>query len=340
MQSRSKSLSIEEGEEDKKVVVALDLGASKLRIGIFKKGKLLDLNVVNTPQGLDEKGFISAIIKEVKQLLEKHNLNDILGIGIATIGPLDLKAGRVINTPNIIPHTFELRDPLGDMFRTRVVMANDCVAAIWGEYVLGGWGSYHDQAYVTLSTGVGVGVIVDGNLLLGRRGNSHELGHAVINFESELRCGCGKRGHWEAFVGGRNFRSMTKALAEGWRGQRSVAYKEAIVGRLDAPEAFKYARSRDPFAEHIVDFVSRASAAGLSTVIAAYDPEVIHLGGSIYLNNEDLLLPRIKSYLSEYSVFEPPIIKRTTFESLTPLYGAASLVYRTPKNLEKYVYVP
>ncbi len=340
MQLRSKSQSTGEGEEGKKVVVALDLGASKLRIGIFKERKLLDLSVVNTPQGLDEKRFIFAIIKEIKRLLKKHNLDDILGIGIATIGPLDLKAGKVTNTPNIVPHTFELRDPLGDTFKTKIVMANDCVAAVWGEYVLGGWESYHDQVYVTLSTGVGVGVIVEGNLLLGRRGNSHELGHAVINFESELRCGCGKIGHWEAFVGGKNFNNMTKVLAESWRGPRSTAYKEAILGKLDAPKVFKYARLRDPFAEYVVDFVSKASAAGLSTVIAAYDPEVIHLGGSIYLNNEDLLLPRIRSYLFKYSVFEPPIIKRTTFESLTPLYGAASLVYRTPKNLEKYVYVP
>jgi len=339
MQSRSRN-QIEEGEEDKGAIVALDLGASKLRVGVFKNKKLLDLNVINTPQGLDEKEFVSTIIKEIKRMLRKHSIGGLFGIGIATIGPLDLKAGRVINSPNIIPHTFGLRDPLGNEFRTKVIMTNDCVAAVWGEYVLGGWESYQDQVYVTLSTGVGVGVIVEGNLLLGRRGNSHELGHAVINFESELRCGCGKRGHWEAFVGGKNFSNMTKLLTESWKGLRSSAYKEAILGKLSAPETFKYARLKDPFAEYVVEFVSKASAAGLSTVIAAYDPEVIHLGGSIYLNNEDLLLPRIKNHLSEYSVFDPPILKRATFEALTPLYGSASLVYQTPKNLEKYVYVP
>lgn len=329
-----------EKEKSKEVVIALDLGASKFRIGVFESRSLLDLSVVETPKGLDERQFIFRIFEEIDKIANKYRRRGILGIGIATIGPLDLKKGEVINAPNIVPKSFKLRDPLGSRFKTKVVMANDCVAAVWGEYILGGWRSYQDQVYVTLSTGVGVGVLVEGNLLLGRRGNSHEVGHAVINFETEFRCGCGKKGHWEAFVGGRNFKRLTKVLAERWNGVETPAYREAILGRLNAPKTFSYARAKDVFAENVVDFISRASAAGLSIVIAAYDPEIIHLGGSIYLNNEELLLKKIKEYITEYSIFEPPMFRRTTFGSLTPLYGAAALIYETPRNLEKYAYVP
>ena len=328
-----------EGERDNEVVVAIDLGASKLRIGVFKRGVLSNLKVLDTPRGLSPDDFINRIIDEVKKSIDPYR-EVLKGIGIASIGPLDLRRGEVTGAPNMDPGRFKLRDPLGEAFNTRVIMANDCVAAVWGEYVLGGWNGFEDQAYVTLSTGIGVGVIVEGQLLLGRRGNAHELGHAVIDFDSELTCGCGGVGHWEALVGGRNIHRLAKHIAVSWKGMKTEAYRRAIEGDLDGPKLFAYARQNDVFAEKVVDLISRASAAGLATVIAAYDPEVIHLGGSVYLNNEDILMPRIRRYLKIYSVFDIPTLRRTTFGPLTPLYGAAALVYHVPQNLRKYMYIP
>jgi glucokinase len=341
MQSKLRSQEEERGERGN-FVIAIDLGASKLRVGVFNnKGVLMNLKIYDTPRNVSSEEFALKISNYIKEVLSELNIKDkIIGIGIATIGPLDLKSGEVVGAPNLNPSRFKLRDPLGKTFKTKVVMANDCVAAVWGEYILGGWRKYPDQAYVTLSTGIGVGVIIEGRLILGRRGNAHELGHGVIDFDSDLICGCGGVGHWEALAGGNNIPKVAQRLAKTWKGPASSSLEEAIKGKLTGPKLFSYARRGDLFSNYVIDFISKATAAGLATVIAAYDPEVIHLGGSVYLNNEDILLPKIKEYLKKYSVFEIPLIRRTTFGSLTPLIGAAALIYETPKNLEVYAYNP
>ncbi len=333
-------MALKEGGEGKEFVLAIDLGASKLRIGIFRGKRLLNLKIFQTPRNISSNEFTQTIISYVKEMLLSSNVTRLKGIGIASIGPLDLQEGKVTGAPNLNPSSFELRDPLGYEFKTKVVMANDCIAAVWGEYVFGGWRKYQDQVYITLSSGIGVGVIIEGRLLLGRRGNAHELGHGVIDFDSNMICGCGGIGHWEAYAGGKNLKKVTRILAQKWHEGKTDAYKEAIKEGLEGPSLFLYAKKGDPFALFLVDYLSKVNAAGLATVIAAYDPEVIHLGGSIYLNNEDLLLPRIKKYLKRYSLLGLPILRRTTFDHLTPLYGAATLIYETPENLEKYSYKP
>ena len=242
-------------------------------------------------------------------------------VGVGSIGPLDLRSGWVVNSPNSPSRRFPLVEPLKKLGRP-VVVANDCVAAVWGEYVFRH--SVDNLVYVTLSTGVGVGAIVNGVLLLGKDGNAHELGHAVVDFRSKRGCGCGGRGHFEAFVGGANMPSF---------------YQE-VTGELplEPAEIFKRYRQGHEKTREFMELWLDALAAGIATVIAAYDPELVLFGGSIALNNWDIIAEELPRRLREYLGVREPTIAQASFGDDEVAIGAAALAYRTPESLRKFGY--
>ena len=112
-------------------------------------------------------------------------------IGVASAGPLDLREGAVVHSPNIGFDYIPLVKPLEDEFKVPVYLCNDCVAGVIGEKELGYGRGYGNLVYVTLSSGIGGGVFVDNHLLIGKDGNAHEIGHITIDYEGKLTCGCG-----------------------------------------------------------------------------------------------------------------------------------------------------
>ncbi|MGC9071493.1 MAG: ROK family protein [Acidilobus sp.] len=317
--------------------IAVDVGATNLRVALFSGGNIIRLEKAHTPRtsGGD---LINSIIGLIKRVAPSYEFE---AIGVASIGPLDLRKGLLLWSPNLGYGNVELRDAIGEEFRRMVYLANDAMAGVWAEKVLGKGKETSDLAYITMSTGLGVGAVVDGNLLVGRRGNAHELGHAVVNFESDLPCGCGGRGHWEVFVGGKNIPRVAQRLAEGWTGEPTEAHRQAIQGSLTPEILYSMARQGDKFANHVVDYLNRVHAAGIMTIIAAYDPEVIFIGGSIYLYNEDLIRPGVLRHLERYAgVFGIPRIERCSFEDDQVLYGAASIAMNPPDPIARNAYKP
>lgn len=242
-------------------------------------------------------------------------------VGVGSIGPLDLRSGWVVNSPNSPSRQFPLVEPLKKLGRP-VVVANDCVAAVWGEYVFRR--SVDNLVYVTLSTGVGVGAIVNGVLLLGKDGNAHELGHAVIDFRSKRGCGCGGRGHFEAFVGGANMPSFYQEVTD--------------EPPLEPAEIFKRYRQGHEKTREFMELWLDALAAGIATVISAYDPELLLFGGSIALNNWDIIAEELPRRLREYLGVREPTIAQASFGDDEVAIGAAALAYRTPETLRKFGY--
>jgi glucokinase len=300
-------------------VLAVDVGASRLRVALFDGTVMVERVEVDTPRVGDS----LSVVRAIAGIASRFSFDVI---GVASIGPLDLEKGWVIGTPNNPLRSFALRDPLVELFRKPVVIANDCVAAVW-------------VAYVTISTGVGVGVVVDGRLLVGRRGNSHEAGHVVVDLDSGVRCGCGGLGHWEALGSGANIPRLAYVKALEWGGD-SRAWRLAVEGTLTPEALYSLARSGDVFALKLVDYINRVHAAGLASVVAAYDPQVVFLGGSIFLKNKDLILEGVRRYIREYSLLEPPELRDATFGEDSVLYGALAIALKTPPELARYMGVP
>lgn len=195
-------------------VLAVDVGATRTRVAIFdRRGmKLLRKEVIKTPHEGDEDIVAEAIIAVAERLIASLGLSEVTAVGAGTIGPLDVRRGYVVNPPNIPLKGFSLREPLMKRFNVPVYVVNDCVAAVYAEYMSGAGLGRDNVVYVTISSGIGAGVIVDGHLLLGKDGNAHEVGHLVLSYDSSIKCGCGGVGRWEALASGNNLWRLLKYL--------------------------------------------------------------------------------------------------------------------------------
>ncbi len=308
-------------------MIAVDLGATNLRVALFHGERMIASRRVATPREGSPGVVAETIVRLAKSILRGERPD---AVGIASIGPLDVERGWVVNTPNNPLRSFPLKEPIEEGLGASVYLYNDCVAAVWGEKVLGRGSNYRDLGYITISTGIGGGFIVDGRLILGRRGNAHEVGHMVIDYTSQVKCGCGGRGHWEALASGSGLPRLARLEASLWRGNFTTALELAREGRLDSKKIYSLARAGDPFALHLVDKANRIHAAGLASVAAVYDPEAVFLGGSVFLYNSDLMLPGIEAYLREYAIWAPSL-HVATFGQDAVLYGAAAVALKPPR---------
>lgn len=315
-------------------VLAVDLGATNIRVALgTREGKLL----VKVKEKTVRKGDEYSIANQIVDIISKHFSNAIRkvsGVGIGSIGPLDLKKGRIIKPVNLPFKTVELKTPIEEKLGLKVKILNDAVAAVWGEKIFGLGMNIANIVYITLSTGIGAGVIVDNHLLLGKDGNAHEVGHIVVDFNGTMRCGCGKLGHWEAYASGRNIPEYAMYLIETKFSHllgRSSLKKYVKNKKLSSEILFKKARNRDILALKIVEEIGKINAAGFASVINTYDPELITIGGAIALNNKEFILKYLTKYLDLYVINRKPRLAITPLGEDIVLYGALAMVVQEPK---------
>ena len=305
-----------------RVVLAADLGATNIRAALVSEdGRVLEIRRSPTPR----KGVVDALVKLVEDMAGRAS-----SMGLASVGPMDVRRGVLLSPPNLeergeIDVVGELRERLG----VNVVLLNDAVAGAIGEWIYGAGKGLTDLVYLTFSTGLGAGVIVGGRPLLGRRGNAHEVGHMVVDYLGRIRCGCGGVGHWEAYCSGSGLPKLASLLARERPELRGRLMREMELGASpDAPSIFRAAREGDPLALEVVREFSRITAAGIASVAAAYDPELVILGGPVYLRNRDLVDGLIMEYLPKYSLDGPPPLVPAALEDLSSVMGAAAAALR------------
>lgn len=311
------------------MVLGVDLGATNVRIALADmNGKILSKKTEKTMggTGLD---VVKQIIEMGENALKSLNItkNRVKAIGIGSIGPLDLKKGLVVNPPNLRVGIIPIVEGLGEHFKTRVRLLNDCVAAVLGEKKFGAGRDLENIVYVTISTGIGSGVIVDGHLLLGKDGNAHEVGHTVVDKEGLLECGCGKRGHWEAYCSGRGIANYAKLLLEKtdveFLDKSLLAkYCDANLSKITSELFFKAVKDNDELALRILDKINMLNAIGFANIIDMYDPELITVGGSVVLHNSEHILKPVREQVSQYAMNRLPEIKLTLLGEDVVLYGA------------------
>jgi glucokinase len=208
-------------------------------------------------------------------------------------------------------------EPLGAEFGVPVRLANDCHAGVLGEAVFGAGTGCRDQVYITLSTGIGAGVVSRGRIILGRDGNAAEIGHFHVDSTWNLTCGCGGTGHWEGYASGRFLPRFFARWCE------LAGHPAGNAGSLSAEGIFSAARMRDPAALGFLEALGEINGRGISDVIVAYDPSLIVLDGSVVLRNGDLILPCLLQHVDRF--LPPPEIRLSSLDGLAPLLGASVL---------------
>lgn len=305
----------------------MDIGATNIRIAIGNsEGKILSKSIERTVREGDEYAVGNQIVRIIKGFSEEL-LQEVGGIAIGSAGPLDIHKGCTysVNLPFKVSYLVE---PITTELSLPVKLLNDAVAATLGEKFFGQGKKVDNMVYVTLSSGIGVGAIVDKRLLLGKDGNAHEFGHVTIDLEERLLCGCGKRGHWEAYCSGNNIPKYAELLSKELDGRifkSSVLYGK--LGEVSSKDIFDAARNGDDFALTVVRNVGRLNAIGFANLINAYDPEIIVIGGAVALNNRNLILDPIEELVGNYAVNRIPPMTLTSLGDDVGLLGAVAAVF-------------
>lgn len=305
--------------------LAIDLGASNVRVALISRdGKVIEKIKNKTPKHGKSGVVISQkIIEMIRQILVEHPDARPIGIGISSMGPLDYKRGGPLASPNIPFEFVPLAEPLRKKFAMPVSLLNDANAAVLGEQRFGAKENKQqnkkNMVYITISTGIGGGAIVDGKLLLGKSGNAAEVGHMIVDTTYNIRCSCKKgTGHWEGHASGRNMPKFFRVWAK-------VHGKKIGVVPTTAKDIFDRVHAGDAVAQEFLDVLHRVNARAISNIIVAYDPELIMIGGSVMLMNGPTLLAGIKKYIDRY--LKTPEIRVTRLGDDIALLGAAAAVF-------------
>lgn len=315
-----------------KIAVGVDLGGTNVRVALGSvEGKIILRLSEPTEKTRGPMGVSEQIIRMIRSVVkEKADLREIEGIGVGATGPLDIRGGGLLKPTNLPFDYVPLVEPLQEEFNLPVILLNDCVAAALGEKYFGAGRGHDNLVYITISTGIGGGVYVDGHLLMGKDGNAHEIGHFTIDFEGRLTCGCGRRGHWEAYCSGTGIPNYAKLIIEE-RGlkdiNKSLLREPYASGKLTAKVIYDCARLGDKLAQEIVERIGILNAIGFACTLDAYDPSLITVGGSIALSNPDLVIEPVKRHIEEHARNRVPEIIMTPLGGDIVLYGALASVF-------------
>ena len=298
----------------KDAVVAVDLGATHLRAALVtREGQAGDSVVADTPrQGRSGMAVTEAVASAVARVLEGSAAR---AVGIASAGPIDVAAGSVVRSPNMAFDEVPLVGPLADRFGLPVRLINDCRAGALGERWRGAGTGVDNLVYITFSTGIGGGAVVDGRLLLGRGGNAGEVGHLHVDFAYSLPCGCGHTGHWEGYASGTGMPRFFAAWSAR-RGERPAFDASTSRGILEAAVA------GDRVALAFMDALGEVNGRAVSDLIVAYDPEMIVIDGPIAQAHGGLILRHLLPHIDRYLPL--PAICVSPLGGRAPLFGAAA----------------
>lgn len=281
--------------------IGIDLGGTNIAAGLVDENYEIVLKK-STPTGAQRSSadIVDDMAALCKQLCDEKGINvdEIANIGVATPGIANCETGTVEYSCNLpfrrFPLASEIAKRLG-ISADKVTLANDANAAAWGEAVAGAAKGTSNSIMVTLGTGVGGGIIIDNKIYTGFNYAGAEIGHIVIEIGG-ARCGCGRRGCWEAYSSATGLIRMTKEKIEEYEAEEkftSMSHVERISGRT-ACEAM---RAGDKAGKEVYDKYVKYLAAGLTNMINIFQPEVISLGGGVSNEGQsliDALLPLVR----------------------------------------------
>ncbi len=285
----------------------IDIGGMSIKAGIVdENGKLLATYAVETPKSGNEE-FLKAAYEAVKGVQEKTGVTKIDAIGIGAPGICDRERAILCYGNNLVCENADFGTYLGEKFNVPVLMENDANCAALGEYY-----SCDEKpetfVFITLGTGIGSGIIINGKLFIGCNGSGAELGHSVTHKDGR-NCTCGRNGCWEAYGSVTGLINLTE---ENRNKIKSIKDDENIDGRT----VFEYAKAGDKEAKRVRDEWIDEVADGVVNVINMFQPDVLLIGGAISKEGDTLMLPiREKVKNCEYTRNLPNIKKTKVMAS-------------------------
>lgn len=281
-------------------ILGIDLGGTKVDVSCVRlNGEVLAQRRIATQPEDGPERSLERILETAHEIMDQIRVAtiELSAVGLSVPGPLDPQSGVFLNLPNLPGWTgYPIRQKLEDHFSIPVYMDNDANAAALAEWKFGAGRGYHDIVYLTMSTGIGGGLILGGRLYRGKNLNAGEVGHQVIVPQGPP-CGCGLLGHLEGLCSGSG---IARRLREVVTPDNSVMWEMAggEPQRLSAEILTAAVRTGDPVAEEFFQETMEYLATGLANLVFVLNPEVFILG-TIVARNPDLFLNSLKRMVSE-----------------------------------------
>lgn len=343
------------------LVVGIDLGGTQIRVAVLRGSSLLSRVSEETGVNPTPDRIIPRMHRTIQKALDKScaTLEQIRGIGIGVAGPLDSQSGVVFAAPNLSEwENIPLQGIFQEYYNLPVFIGNDANAAALGEYLFGAGRGCKNMIYLTISTGIGSGIIINGQIVEGTSGTAGELGHMTVNWRGEY-CNCGNRGCLESIASGTAIaRRANEAIATG-RGAKLLAFARALQQNTESPSWQKEsatpsadraydkatsdaealcinarivaqaAQARIPLASRLIKDAAEALGVGLVNIIHIFNPEIIILGGGLTQMGDLLLEPALR--IVRVRAMRVPCkdvhIALAHMDAEAGLVGAGALVY-------------
>lgn len=312
-------------------VIGIDLGGTSAKIGILNKAGEVDLKW-SIATDISEEGtqIVPNIIQSLKENLKKQGLTaaDILGIGMGSPGSVNRSNGTVIGAYNLNWKTLQpIREQIEEAFGVPFFIDNDANVAALGEQWVGAGNSEPDVSFITLGTGVGSGLIVDGHLVHGANDSAGEIGHLTVE-PNGYECTCGKKGCLEQYASATGIVRLAHDMSTEESDESKLLNAIRAEKEIDSKMIFDFAKEGDKFSERVVDQFSYYLGIALSNVSNLLNPSTIVLGGGVSKAG-DYLVEKVSKIVHEFTF--PPIrettkIKIAELGNDAGMIGAASLV--------------
>ena len=307
-----------------KYCFGVDVGGTTVKMGLFQvDSTLVDKWEIPTRKNLTEDVILSDIAKALQEKMEEHQIakENVVGVGMGI--PTAVTAeGFVKKVANLGWKNKNVKEELQELTGFPVQVGNDANVAALGEMWKGGGEGHKNLVMVTLGTGVGGGIIVDGHILTGANGGGGEIGHICVNDEETECCGCGKKGCLEQYASATGItRLAKKKLADNKR--ETALHAEYI----SAKKVFDAVKADDEVAIEVAEEFGSYLGYALANLGAILDPEIFVIGGGVSKAG-DVLFTYIKKYYEERSFFTCKDVKFALAKlgNDAGIYGAAKLI--------------
>jgi glucokinase len=311
------------------LTIGVDVGGTKIAGGLVDEaGTILARTRRDTPS-TDPPAIVRNIVAVVDELRGDH---EVEGVGVGSAGFIDAARSTVLFAPNLAWRDVPVRDQVSGSTGLPVVVENDANAAAWGEFQFGAAEDVDDMVCVTVGTGIGGGVVLDGRLYRGAHGIGGELGHVRMVPDGYL-CGCGNRGCVEQYASGRALVREARELADSHSVfatrllEMAGGDPEAITG----PMVTRAAQEGDEPARELIADLGRWLGEALASFAAILDPAVFVIGGGVSEAGDLLMKPATSAYhrnLTGRGYRPEAEIRIATLGNDAGLVGAADLARR------------
>ena len=267
-----------------RLLIGVDIGGTNVRMGVVTpEGRVLEKVEYLTDTSRGGLALFQELISHLKDLIRKDfkPSHTLIGIGIGVAGIIDIKKGILRYSPNLPDlNGVELRDFLKEKISAPIVIENDANAFTLGEGWMGAARGSQHYCGITLGTGVGGGMVVEGKILHGTEGMAGEVGHMVINPEG-LLCSCGGKGCLEVYASGTGIRRMALEAIEKGKGKGILQWSGGNPQKITSEKVFEAAQSGDLTAKEIFVRMGGYLGLGLVDLIHLFNPEKIVIGGKV-----------------------------------------------------------